>query len=91
MIWKIKKIKRRIKIPTYRFRNKETLEEFDKFMHISERDPYLEANPHLVQGINGAPLIGDPIRLGITKPPESFRDVLRAAKSKHKGSTINTF
>jgi hypothetical protein len=34
-----------IKVPTYSFRNKETGEEFDVFMKISELDEYIEQHP----------------------------------------------
>jgi len=78
-------------MPTYLFRNIETREEFEQFLFISEIDKFLFDNPHLEQGVNGAPSIGDPIKLGFTKPPEAFREILRNAKGKHKGSTINSF
>lgn len=33
-----------------------------------------------------APSIGDPVRLGITKPPEAFRDLLRNMADKYPGA-----
>lgn len=83
-------------MPNYTFRNNETDEVFDITMSISERDQYVQNNPHLTQLITGAPSIGDPHRLGRKKPDEGFRDVLRNIKSHHPGSrktksTINDF
>ena len=83
-------------MPNYTFRNNETDEVFDITMSISERDQYVQDNPHLTQLITGAPSIGDSVRLGLKKPDDGFRDVLRNIKSHHPGSrstksTINDF
>jgi len=83
-------------MPTYTFKNKDTEEVFDISMSISERDQYVQDNPHLQQLITGAPAIGDPVRLGLRKPDAGFRDVLKKAKEAHPGSrrvknTINDF
>ena len=80
-------------MPTYRFLNTETNEEFEEFMSISALEDYLKDNPHFTQLINGAPLISS--GRGIGKPDQGFRDLLKDMKKKHsKGitrSTINTF
>ena len=80
-------------MPTYRFLNNETGEEFEDFMSISALDIYLQENPHLTQLINGAPLISS--GRGMGKPEQGFRDLLKEIKKKNqKGisrSTINTF
>ena len=80
-------------MPTYSFLNKETGEEYELFMGISEREEYLKANPHIQQIITGAPLISS--GRGMGKPDQGFRDILREIKKKNsKGitkSTINTF
>ena len=83
-------------MPIYTFRDKETLESFDKIMSYSEKLTFLEENPHLESIITSAPGIGDPVRLGLRKPSDSFRDVLKNTKSHHPGSrnvksTINDF
>lgn len=85
-------------MPKYTFRDNETNEEFDIIMSISERDQYVQDNPHLTQLITGAPAIGDSVRLGLRKPDEGFRDILRNVKHHHPGqkrgkikSTINDF
>lgn len=78
-------------MPTYTFHNKETGETFEKFMSISAREEYLKDNPQYETLITGAPLIGDPIRLGLRKPDNGFREVLAKAKEAHPRGNINTF
>lgn len=58
-------------MPTYTFLNNETGEEFEEMMSIATREEYLAANPHLSQVFNNLN-IGDPVRLGFTKPPADF-------------------
>lgn len=60
-------------------------------MKISELDEYKEKNPHLEQLVNGAPMIGDPFRLGRQKPKDNFRERLTQIKKDHPGSTINVW
>lgn len=74
----------------YTFLNKETNEEFDISMPISELDSYKEANPHVQQLLTGMRL-GDPTRLGLRKPDAGFRDVLKKIKSSHYKSNVNTW
>jgi hypothetical protein len=82
-------------MPTYKFLNNTTSEEYLEFMSISALDVYLQENPNVTQLVNGAPSIGDSVRLGIRKPDSSFRDILKNVKKEHsKGvtrSTVNTF
>ncbi|NDB83828.1 MAG: hypothetical protein EB127_14055 [Alphaproteobacteria bacterium] len=81
-------------MPTYSFRNKQTGEEFDEIMSISKLDQYKTDNPDLEQ-LLGTPPIGDPIRLGMKKPDDTFRDILKQIKKNSDGkrirSTINTW
>jgi hypothetical protein len=77
-------------MPTYNFRNLNTGEETEVTMKIAELDAYKEEHPELQQFLSKAPSIGDPIRLGLKKPDDGFKDVLKNVKSHHKGSrTIN--
>jgi hypothetical protein len=80
-------------MPTYRFLNNDSGEEYEEFMSISALDVYLKENPHLTQLVNGAPLIGS--GRGMGKPEQGFRDLLKDMKKKHSQgitrSTINTF
>lgn len=36
-------------MPTYKFRDNNTGEVFEKWMYMAEREPYLEANPNITQ------------------------------------------
>lgn len=80
-------------MPTYRFLNNQTGEEFEDFMSISSMEEYLKTNPHITQLVNGAPLIHS--GRGMGKPDQGFRDLLKDIKKTHsKGftkSTINNF
>jgi len=80
-------------MPTYKFINNETGEEFEDFMSISTLDVYLKENPNITQLVNGAPMIAS--GRGMGKPDQGFRDLLKDMKKKHSGgftrSTINTF
>lgn len=78
-------------MPTYTFKNTKTGKVFEEFMSIAAREQYLADNPHITTIIETAPALGDPVRLGLKKPDDGFRDVLRKIKAKHKRSNINTF
>ena len=82
-------------MPTYLFLNTETGEKISEFMTITEMEGFLASNPNMQPLMNGAPSIGDSIRLGLRKPDSSFRDRLKEIKKHHsKGlsrSSINTF
>ena len=79
-------------MPTYRFQNVETGEEYEDFMSISALEVYLSENPNVTQLLNGAPLIHS--GRGLKKPDAGFRDLLKhIKKGNSKGitrSTINT-
>ena len=79
-------------MPTYRFLNNETGEEYEDFMSISALETYLSENPNVTQLLNGAPLIHS--GRGMKKPDAGFRDLLKhIKKGNSKGitrSTINT-
>lgn len=80
-------------MPTYKFLNNDTGEEYENFMSISELDAYLQENPKITQLVNGAPMIHS--GRGMGKPDQGFRDLLKnMKKGNNKGitrSTINTF
>ena len=80
-------------MPTYKFLNTDTNEEFEEFMSISSRTQYLEENPHITQLVNGAPLIHS--GRGLQKPDAGFRDILKNVRKEHSRgitrSTVNTF
>lgn len=82
-------------MPRYSWKNLNTGEEFTTVMTMAEREEYVKANPHVQQQLIAAPALGDSIRMGMVKPPESFRDILREVKKKNSRgltrSTVNTF
>ena len=78
-------------MPTYNFRHKESREVIEMRMKISEREEWLTANPEYESVMLGAPSIGDPVRLGLVKPDNGFREVLHKAKEAHPLGNINTF
>lgn len=82
-------------MPVYTFKDLNTGNEFTTVMSMTEREEYLKANPNIQQQLISAPSLGDPIRMGLKKPDNGFRDRLKEIKKAHsKGftrSTINTF
>ena len=79
-------------MPTYSFQNKETQEVFDIFFKtIALKDEYLEQNPSIQQIHTSSIGVVDPIRIGLRKPDDAFRDKLKDIKRAHRRSTINTF
>jgi hypothetical protein len=78
-------------MPTYNFRHRETGEVIERLMKIVEREEFLRDNPQYESVILGAPSFGDPVRLGLRKPDQGFREVLQKAKAAHPLGKINTF
>jgi len=78
-------------MPIYSMCNIETQEEFEVVLKYSELEQYLKDNTHIKQIFNKFPGFGDPVRLGIRKPDDGFRDVLRNVRHHHKKDSINTF
>jgi hypothetical protein len=79
-------------MPTYRFLNNDTGEEYEEFMSMSALDELLLNNPNITQLIGEAPGL---ISTYHKKPDAGFRDVLKKVKrDANRGitrSTINTF
>lgn len=77
-------------MPTYDFRNKDTDEVFSKFMKIAEKDQYLADNPNIEQTYITAPATVDPVRIGVRKTDNGFKEVLQKIHSKTPGSRLNS-
>lgn len=76
-------------MPTYVFRNKETGEQFEKIMKISELDQFREANPQLETVIQ-AVAFGDPTKLSSTRKFDTgFKEVLQRIHEKTPGSQLD--
>lgn len=78
-------------MPVYTFKNLNTEDIEEHTLRISEYDKFKEDNPHLERYIDGSPGMSDPVRLGLVKPSDGFREVLRNIKKGSPGSKINTF
>lgn len=78
-------------MPTYSFRNNDTDDEFEKSMSNSERESFLASNPNIVQIFKKFPGVVDSVRVGVRRPDDNFRDVLKKASAAHKYNTINDF
>lgn len=76
-------------MPYYTFIDNETGEEKEHLLSISERDEFLKNNPNLTQKLT-TPAIGDPIRMGVTKTPDGFQQLLNNARKKNLHSTIQS-
>ena len=68
-------------MPTYKFLNNDTGEEYDEFMSISDLDVYLKEN-NVTQLVNGAPSIVS--GRGMGKPDAGFRDILKRIKKEYQ-------
>lgn len=75
-------------MPLYTFRNIETGEEFEENLRMAELDDYIKDNPHL-KHIMGCPGIVDPFRIGVSKTPDSFKDVMRDIKKRNPLGNID--
>ena len=73
-------------MPTYSFYNNQTGEQFDEMMKFSEREDYLNSNPHITPVVTAAALVS-----GVStsnKIPSGFNDVLHKVAEKHPGSPL---
>ncbi|NBP01981.1 MAG: hypothetical protein EBU90_18005 [Proteobacteria bacterium] len=75
-------------MPLYEFVNTETNEVFDLIMKISEKEQYLRDNPH-IQALLSAPVMMDPVRVGVRKPDNGFKEVLQRIHEKTPGSRLD--
>jgi len=76
-------------MPLYDFMNEETGEIESHQIKIAEYDEFCEQNPHLKRRLS-APGYADAARLGVTKTPESFNQLVKNIKKRYKHSTIET-
>ena len=64
-------------MPIYNFKNKETGEITERFISIAAMEQLLVDEPLLEIHLSSAPAIGDTVRLGLKKTPQSFRQLLK--------------
>lgn len=74
-------------MPIYSFQSKNG-RIVEKVLKISELEDFLRDNPKLKQVIVSIN-IGDPVRLGVTKQPDSVKDLYKKISKKHPRNTMN--
>jgi hypothetical protein len=72
----------------YEFRNKITGITFEEIISYDKRDQYLLDNPEL-ELIITPPHLGDPVRLGIRRTDQGFKEVMQKIHSTTPGSQLN--
>ena len=81
-------------MPYYQYQCSKCKHVFEQKLHIEDRhgpecEPCPEcASPKTILQMLGQTPFGDPVRLGVRRPDEQFKDVLRDIHSKNHGSTI---
>ena len=75
-------------MPTYSFKDNNTGEEFDEFMGMSEKDKYLEDNPHISQVPVLFAFVGDHIMGVGPKTDGGFNERMEQIANSHPGSPL---
>lgn len=75
-------------LPLYTFINKDTGEERDEMMSVSERDEFLAQNENFTQKLS-VPSFVDPVRLGVTRPDNGFKEAVQKVQEAHPINEIN--
>lgn len=83
-------------MPFYDFKNTKTEEKLEnQMMSISTMEQFLVDNPDWIIQLTGSIPIGDPVRMGMKKPDEGFRDLLKHMKknrlNNRSGNSLNTW
>lgn len=73
-------------MPIYNFIDTNTNEEFELFMKISEREEYLQQNPH-IQKVITTPMIVSSISTK-NRVPDGFKEVLSKVAESHPNSEV---
>jgi hypothetical protein len=58
-------------------------------MTIASREQFLKENPNLETIISGAPMMMDPVRAGVRKVDNGFKEVLQKIHSRTPGSKLD--
>ena len=72
-------------MPTYRFLNTETNEEFEDFISISRKEELIKLNPHIEQIIEAPAIISGS---SSNKVPDGFKEVLSKVADAHPDSAL---
>ena len=75
-------------MPTYRFRDMNSGEEFDEFMSMGEREKYLKTHPTIAQVPVPIAFVGDHIMGVGPKNDEGFKERMSQIASAHPNSPL---
>ena len=75
-------------MPTYRFRNMNTGEEFDEFMSMGEREKYLKSHPIISQVPMPVAFVGDHVMGVGPKNDAGFKENMQRIAEAHPGSPL---
>jgi hypothetical protein len=73
-------------MPTYKFLNTETNEEFEDFISIARKDELLKMNPHIQQMVSAPAIISG--SSSSNKVPDGFKEVLSKVAEAHPESPL---
>ena len=73
-------------MPTYTFENTKTGEQFDDMMSISEKEAYLEKNPHIRQLINQINIVSGVAGMGRMKNDQGWKEMQSRIAEAHPAS-----
>ena len=73
-------------MPTYTFENTKTGEQFDDMMSISEKEAYLEKNPHIRQLINQINIVSGVVGMGRMKSDQGWKEMQSRIAEAHPAS-----
>lgn len=83
-------------MPAYTYHCSNCNHDFEKVLKIADRDlpvtepcPQCSAEGQVHKTILGAPTIGDPVRLGVIKPDNGFKEVMQKIHAANPGSNLN--
>ena len=76
-------------MPTYDFLNTKTGKKFTDMMSISEKEEYLEKNPHIKQQIGKINIVSGVMGMGRMKTDGGWKDMLSRIGDAHPGSKVH--
>lgn len=78
-------------MPTYTFLNTNTNEIEEHSVFMRDYDDFKKNNPHLERHFtSGEGSLGDPVRLGITRTDDGFKEVLSKINSANYKSNLGS-
>ena len=75
-------------MPTYSFLNKDTGEQFDKFLRFSEREEFLKTNTNIQPVITAPAILSGVSTSKQNRVPDGFKEVLSKVAEAHPTSDV---